>query len=88
MITLDNSAIIGLTGNKAVTDLIPFIKQAIQATSSCCGKANSASPNMNHIKMQIAHLPPSSQARLKELTGWDKVRVVYESGKGTQTVIF
>ena len=92
MVTIDNNALIGLAANKALVEEFPFLKkvQAVkQVAPACCGKPPATvQPNTNIIKMEIGFLSPSAQARFKQLTGWYKIRVVFETGSGTQTVIF
>lgn len=89
MITIDNNALVGLSANETLVKEFPFIASARTIVSGgCCGQSRVSHGNHNAIKMQIAHLPLAGQLRFKQLTGWTKVRVVFESGHGTQTVIF
>jgi hypothetical protein len=92
MITLDTNALIGLAANETLVKEFPFIADArkVTTTGGCCGRKTVTGPaaNMNAIKMQIAFLPLEGQQKFKQITGWNRVRVVFESGSGTRTVIF
>lgn len=88
MVTIDNNVLIGLSANTSLVTEFPFLMQARHVKSGCCGNSTSLPGNTNVVKMQIANLPANSKERFKLLTGWNRIRVVYESGASTQTVIF
>ncbi len=90
MTTIDNNTLVGLTANETLVKEFPFLAtlRLNSRSTGCCGRANSRFGNPNAIKTQLAHLPLQAQLRFKQLTGWTKVRVVYETGSSTKTVIF
>lgn len=92
MVTIDNSALLGLSGNSTLTKEFPFLLQAKVISSgsrACCGGGSAQSTtSYNQLKMQIAHMPGESKVKFKQITGWDKVRVTYETSSGTHTEIF
>jgi hypothetical protein len=91
MVTIDNAVIVGLTANEAIAKEFPFLLNArnsfLSGAKPCCG-GKAQSTNFNMIKQAIANMPGEAQVKFKQLTGWQTIRVIYETGAGTQTVVF
>ena len=98
MTVIENSTILGLTANSQLVKEFPFLANARKALNSgtVSGGCRSCSHNrsggqgvdFNQIKMTLASMSLEAQLKFKKITGWDKVKVIYASGSGMNTVIF
>ena len=101
MVVLENSVLIGLTRNDAIRKEFPAIAnlynaiktQATTKPATGCGGCGGgmrgpSGLDYNSIKSAIATMPDASKLRFLQLTGWDKVKVIYTVGGHTKTVTF
>ena len=84
IVTLDNSALIGLLRNAAAVKAFPafknIAKQLKTKTRGCgrCGRGKAKDAVANSVKQLIGGWPTTNKQTLKKLLGVDRIRMVID----------
>jgi hypothetical protein len=98
MVLINNAQLAALSANdKLCKDFPMFAHLRNQLISpkvrsggcGTCGNSRNVSyPDYNSVKVALSGMSQSDKDKFKQITGFDKVKIVFANGSSTQTVIF